>query len=71
MNDSIAFLLAMFTISAIRLLAGIVCVDCFNRAAISQVTRIRIKYFASLMRQEMGWYDIEKTKTNFAIRLSE
>lgn len=53
------------------LVAGTICVDCFNRVAVSQVKRIRIKYFASLMRQNIGWHDIEKSKSNFTVRLSE
>lgn len=58
-------------ISAIQLVAGTICVDCFNHTAISQVTRMRIKYFTSLMRQEIGWYDLEKSKSNFTVRLDE
>lgn len=50
---------------------GIFCVDCFNRTAIRQVTRIRTKYFESLMRQNIAWYDIAAGKTNFSIRITE
>lgn len=71
MNDSIAFLLVTLIQSLVQLIAGIVCVDSFNQAAINQVTRIRIAYFASLMRQDIGWYDIEKGKSNFTVRISE
>lgn len=70
-NDSIAFLIVSVIETVVQLIAGIICVDCFNQAAISQVTRIRIKYFASLMRQDIGWYDIEKGKSNFTVRLAE
>lgn len=70
-NDSIAFLIVSLIETVVQLIAGIICVDCFNQAAISQVTRIRIKYFASLMRQDIGWYDIEKGKSNFTVRIAE
>lgn len=70
-NDSIAFMIVAVSVSTMQLVAGIICVDCFNQAAISQVTRIRVKYFASLMRQDIGWYDIEKGKSNFTVRLAE
>lgn len=70
-NDSIAFLLVSIVETVIQLIAGVVCVDCFNQTAISQITRIRIKYFSSLMRQNIGWYDIEKGKSNFTVRLAE
>lgn len=71
-NDSIAYLIMAAVASVIQIVAGTICVDCFNQAAISQVTRMRIRYFTSLMRQEMGWYDLEKSKSgNFAVRLDE
>lgn len=71
LNDSIAFLIASVVETIIQLIAGIISVDCFNRAAISQIARIRIEYFSSLMRQDIGWYDIEKGKSNFTVRLAE
>lgn len=71
LNDSIAFLIASIVETVIQLIAGAICVDCFNQTAISQVTRIRIKYFASLMRQDIGWYDTEKGNSNFTVRLAE
>lgn len=71
MNDSIAFFIVSAIETAVHLIAGIICVDCFNQAAISQVTKIRIAYFASLMRQDISWYHIEKGKSNFTVRLAE
>lgn len=70
-NDSIAFLVISLIESTVQILAGAICVDCFNRTAISQVTRMRVKYFTSLMRQNIGWYDLEKSKSNFTVRLAE
>lgn len=70
-NDAIAYVIAALIEAVIQLLAGAICVDCFNRAAIFQVTRMRVKYFKSLMRQDIGWYDLEKSKSNFTVRLTE
>ncbi|XP_055326893.1 multidrug resistance protein homolog 65-like [Sitodiplosis mosellana] len=70
-NDSIAFFILSAIETVVQLIVGIICVDCFNQAAINQVTQIRIKYFASLMRQDIGWYDIEKGKSNFTVRLAD
>lgn len=70
-NDSIAYLYVTIVISVIQLVVEFVSMSCFNYAAISQVKRMRIKYFTSLMRQEIGWYDLEKSKTNFIVRLDE
>lgn len=70
-NDAIAYVTVSILESVIQLFAGAICVDCFNRAAIYQVTRMRIKYFTSLMRQDIAWYDMEKSKANFTVRLAE
>lgn len=70
-NDALAFLVVSLLESLILLFVGAICVDCFNHSAISQVTRMRVKYFESLMRQDMGWFDLEKSKSNFAVRLDE
>lgn len=70
-DDSIAYFILSLISTAWQFVFGIICVDCFNRTAIRQVTRIRIKYFESLMRQNIGWYDIAAGKTNFSIRITE
>lgn len=71
LNDSAAFGILMTVLTVIQLISGTICVDCFNRSAIRQITRIRVLLFKSLMRQEIGWYDIESSKSNLTIRLSE
>lgn len=53
------------------MVVGIFAVDCFNRTALRQITRIRIKYFESLMRQDIGWYDVFGSRNNFAVRATE
>lgn len=70
-DDSIAYLILSLISTAWQFVFGIFCVDCFNRTAIRQVTRIRTKYFESLMRQDIGWYDIVAGRTNFSIRITE
>lgn len=61
----------MILAAVLFLIAGIVCTDCFNHTAIRQITRIRIRFFESLMRQEIGWYDIAGDNNNFAVRVTE
>lgn len=70
-NDGKAFGILLSLYTTIQFVAGIFAVDCFNRAAIRQITRIRIKYFESLMRQEIGWYDVFGSKNNVAVRSTE
>lgn len=70
-NDSIAYLYVTLIVSVIQLVAEFISLSCFNYTAISQVKRLRIKYFTSLMRQEIGWYDLERSKSNFTVRLDE
>lgn len=69
-NDSIAYGVLMLILTILQFIAGIFCVDCFNRAAIRQVTRIRCKFFETLMRQDIAWYDTECGKTNFSVRIT-
>lgn len=69
-NDSIAYGMLMSFTAIVQLVAGIFSVDLFNHAALKQITRIRMKYFQSLMRQDIGWYDTA-TGNNFAVRITE
>ena len=70
MNDSAAYGILMALISVVHFFTGIFAVDIFNFTALKQVARIRIRFFGSLLRQEIGWYDTSKN-TNFAVRISE
>lgn len=71
MNDAMAFLKLMILASCATFIGGVFGVDCLNRAAIPQITRIRCKYFQSLLRQEIGWYDTQSRNTNFAVCMTE
>ncbi|XP_031626071.1 multidrug resistance protein homolog 65-like [Contarinia nasturtii] len=71
MNDSVAYCIHMLMATMWQFIFGILCVDCFNRTSIRQVTRLRVKYFESLMRQDIAWYDCSGSKTNFTIRITE
>lgn len=70
-NDSIAYGILLTLASIVQLVAGIFSVDCFNHAALRQITRIRIQFFQSLMRQDIGWYDVTGSNNNFAVRITE
>lgn len=70
-NDSIAFGIAVAVFATVSLVAGIFCIDCFNHTAIRQISRIRIKYFESFIRQEIGWFDVASGNNNFAVRVTE
>lgn len=70
-NDSLSYGILLTLATLIQLIAGIFAIDCFNRTALRQITRIRIKYFQSLMQQEIGWYDVAGSNNNFAVRATE
>lgn len=36
-----------------------------------QTTRIRAKFFESMIRQEIAWYDAADESSNFAVRITE
>lgn len=60
----------MALVALLQLIAGIFSVDLFNYTALKQITRIRIKFLQSLMRQEVGWYDVT-SGNNVAVRITE
>lgn len=70
-NDAIAYGIFTTITTTIQFIGGIFAVDCFNHSALRQITRIRIKFFQSLMQQEMGWYDVASGNNNFAVRITE
>lgn len=70
-NDSIAFGIAVAVFATVSLVSGIFCIDCFNRTAIRQISRIRIKYFQSFIRQDIEWFDVASGNNNFAVRVTE
>lgn len=70
-NDSIAYAYFMTLTTLVHFMAGIICVDSFNHSALRQISRIRVKFFESLMRQEIGWYDVDGSSHNFAVRATE
>ena len=60
----------MLSAILLHLISTIVAVYCFNRAGLQQITRIRIQLFKSLMRQEIGWYDVTGGNKNFAVSIT-
>lgn len=70
-NDGKSFAILLCLCTLVQFVAGIFAVDCFNQAALRQITRIRIKYFQSLMRQEIGWFDVFGSNDNFAAHITE
>lgn len=69
-HDSIAYAIVMATIATFSFVTGIFAVDLFNYTALKQVTRIRIRFFESLVRQDIAWYDVSN-EMNFAVRVTE
>lgn len=56
--------------AVLQFVSGIFSVDLFNYTALKQITRIRNRFFQSLIRQDVGWYDVS-TGNNFAVRITE
>lgn len=69
-NDSISYGILMSLTALLVFVSSIFCVDLFNHTALKQITRIRIKFLQSLMRQDVGWYDVT-SGNNFAVRITE
>lgn len=69
-NDSIAYGTAMSIASLGMFVFGIISVDVFNLAALQQTTKMRMKFFESTIRQDIGWHDTT-TDQNFALNMAE
>lgn len=69
LNDSVSYGILMTLVAVFQFIFGIFSIDLFNYTALKQVTRMRVLFFGSLLRQEVGWYDMSKD-TNFAVRIS-
>ncbi|XP_055687209.1 multidrug resistance protein homolog 65 [Lutzomyia longipalpis] len=69
-NDSEAYLIWLSILAAIQFVASVLFVDIFNYTALKQITRIRVRYFQAIVRQEMAWYD-NTNDNNFASRLTD
>ena len=60
----------MTIIAVLLFVTSIFSIDLFNYTALKQVTRIRVHYFQSLLRQDIGWFDVSKGN-NIAVRMTE
>lgn len=69
-DDSIAYGIAMAIASVGMFIFGIISVDAFNLAALKQTTKMRMKFFESTIRQDIGWHD-KTTDQNFALKMAE
>lgn len=70
-NDSIAYASVYVLTSLFQMYVGIISIDFLNRSAIRQTTRIRKEFFQSMLRQEIGWYDVSSGRINFATCITE
>ncbi|XP_005186345.2 multidrug resistance protein homolog 65 [Musca domestica] len=68
--DSISYGILLTLASVVMLISGIFSVDIFNIVALRQVTRMRMKLFQSVMRQDIGWHDLA-SKQNFAQNMTD
>ncbi|GAB0096239.1 Multidrug resistance protein homolog 65 [Sergentomyia squamirostris] len=69
-NDSESYLIWLSILAAIQFVASVMFVDIFNYTALKQITRIRVRFFQAIVRQEMSWYD-NSHDNNFASRLTD
>ncbi|KAL9907609.1 multi drug resistance 65 isoform 1-T1 [Glossina fuscipes fuscipes] len=69
-NDSISYGILLTLASLVMLISGVFSVDIFNLIALRQVTRMRMKLFQAVMRQDIGWHDLA-VKQNFAQNMTD
>lgn len=70
MEDSLAFGIGCFVGSFVQLIFAALSIDIINRTAQKQISKVRILFLQSVLRQDMTWYDLN-TSDNFAVRMTE
>jgi len=60
---------SLFLMSLLLLVCNYLMMSCFPSAALNQIHTIRIKYFASVLKQEISWYD-SRPSGDFASRIT-
>lgn len=69
-KDSISYGILMTIVTAFQFFTGFLAVDIFNYTSLKQITRIRSRFLASVLRQEIGWHDMN-SHDNFGSRITE
>lgn len=69
-NDSIAYGLGGIAFSFCQFVLCAIGIHLVNVSAIKQISRIRILFLRSVLRQDMVWYDTA-TGNNFASKITE
>ncbi|XP_055919170.1 multidrug resistance protein homolog 49-like [Eupeodes corollae] len=69
-DDSLAFGIASLVGAIVEWILLAASVDIFNRIAVKQINRIRKQFLASLLRQDMSWYDTA-SDNNFTSKMTE
>jgi ATP-binding cassette subfamily B (MDR/TAP) protein 1 len=70
MEDSVAFGIGCGVGAIFQLIFCAISVDILNHVALKSISRIRIGFLNSVLRQDMAWYDTN-TSDNFAVRITE
>ncbi|XP_055858644.1 multidrug resistance protein homolog 49-like [Episyrphus balteatus] len=69
-EDALAFFIASLIGAILEWILLAASVDIFNRIAVKQINRIRKQFLASLLRQDISWYDTT-SDSNFASKMTE
>ncbi|XP_055387529.1 multidrug resistance protein homolog 49-like [Condylostylus longicornis] len=70
-NDGIAFGLSALVGATIQLILLTIAVNTINTCAINQISRIRKKFFKSILRQDMTWFDLFNNDFNFTTMMTK
>jgi ABC-type multidrug transport system fused ATPase/permease subunit len=60
---------SLFGLTGLLLICNYLVMSCFPIAAINQIHKIRIKYFQSVLKQEIAWFD-SRPSGDFASKIS-
>ncbi len=60
---------SLFILGAMHFTCFFLIISCFSRAATNQIHTIRVKYFNSVLNQEISWFDV-RPSGDFSSRIT-
>uniref|UniRef100_A0A182FDS3 ABC-type xenobiotic transporter n=1 Tax=Anopheles albimanus TaxID=7167 RepID=A0A182FDS3_ANOAL len=70
LEDAKAFGLGVVAVTILQFIFATLSVDCINRSAQRQISRIRHLFLQAVLRQDMTWYDLN-SDDSFAVRITD
>lgn len=71
LEDSTAFGIGCAVGATMQFIFCALSVDILNHVALKSISRIRLRFLDSILRQDMIYYDTSANSENFAVKITE